>query len=180
MFVLAILIAATAHAEETGNKAAGIETVGITSDAKATTDKGGPWIGVIEDIQDVDTYAKKLAEEQKYKGPTVRAVIGGIIDGLTAPLWLSATGHTVGQDIANDRLFTSQRDADIRDYVIFFRDENTKMAQKIHFTGKLNWNTGDKIRVSRNAEDPSQVDIAVLEMGELSRYAAKQEAARDK
>lgn len=40
----------------------------------------GPWVGVIEDIQDVDTYAKQLAEEQRNsKGFTARAVIGGSV-----------------------------------------------------------------------------------------------------
>lgn len=141
----------------------------------------GPWVGVIQDIQDVDTYAKQLAEEQKNsKGLTARAVIGGIVDGLTAPLWLSATGATIGQGIANDRLFTSQRDADIRDYVIFFRDERTMVMQNVQVSGKLVWNTGDKIRVTRNLEDPLKVDISILEMGELSRYVAEQEDSRNK
>lgn len=152
----------------------------VTNAAEPPPTDNGPWVGVIEDIQDIDTYAKQLADEQKYKGPTVRSIIGGIVDGLTAPLWLSATGLTIGQDIANDRLFTSQRDADIRDYVIAIRDESTTKVLNIRFSGKLTWNTGDKIKVSRNAEDPSKVDIAVLEMGELSRYAAEKTAERDK
>lgn len=160
----------------------------------SATDGKGPWIGVIEDIQDVDTTAIKQAEIDKMeKAPSAakdvlvvaRTAVGAVFDALTLPLGMTLLDSTIGQNIARGEvpvLFRSngspvERD-DPRAYLVIFKDESTNKLEKVFVYDVIRWNVGDKIKVSRNLEDPSKVDITVVEMGELSRYAAERAAER--
>lgn len=158
--------------------------------------KDGPWVGVIEDIQDVDTTAIKQAEIEKMeRAPSAakdalvvaRTVVGAVFDALTLPLGMTLLDTTIGHDIARGSMpsiFKSSgptvEGVDPRAYLIILKDESTNKLEKVFVYDVIRWNVGDKIKLSRNLEDPSKVDIAVVEMGELSRYAAQKEAERNK
>ena len=81
-------------------------------EASAANGKG-PWIGVIEDIQDVDTTAIKQAEIDKMNNApsaakdalvVARTVVGAVVDAFTATPGQMLAGHTIGADIAHWRM----------------------------------------------------------------------------
>ena len=199
---LAVLFAGSAAnaADKDNNPNAVPASASKTDVPKASAADGkGPWVGVIEDIQDVDTTAIKQAEIDKMNNApsaakdalvVARTVVGAVVDAFTATPGQMLAGHTIGEDIAHWRIpeiFTIfgshgtevDRD-DPRAYLVFFKDENTNKIEKVFVYDVICWNVGDKIKLSRNLEDPSKVDITVVEMGELSRYAAERAAERDK
>ncbi len=201
LFVLAVLFGTVANAADKDNNPNATSVPASKTDVpKASAADGkGPWIGVIEDIQDVDTTAIKQAEIDKMNNApsaakdalvVARTVVGAVVDAFTATPGQMLAGHTIGEDIAHWRIpviFTIfgshgtevDRD-DPRAYLVFFKDENTNKIEKVFVYDVICWNVGDKIKLSRNLEDPSKVDITVVEMGELSRYAAERAAERDK
>ncbi len=121
----------------------------------------GPWTGVIEDIQDVDTETLKQAEwEVKYKTP----------GPFTVGLALLGVFHL------NKSILDTKRYGDTpRTYLVKFKDEKDGTLKSILVYKVLIWNVGDKIRATRTEDG---IDVETLEMGEISRYAAQQMAER--
>lgn len=196
LFVLAVLFGTVANAADKDNNPNATSVPASKPDVpKASAADGkGPWIGVIEDIQDVDTTAIKQAEIDKMNNApsatkdalvVARTVVGAVFDAFTATPARMLTSGTIGQNIAHGELpsyLRSNGDAidrdDPRAYLVFFKDENTKKIEKVFVYDVIRWNVGDKIKLSRNLEDPSKVDVTIIEMGELSRYAAERAAER--
>lgn len=121
----------------------------------------GLWVGVIEDIQDVDVETLKQAEwEVKYKIPgpfTVAMSLLGVFQ------------------LHQSMLDTKRYGDSARTYLIRFKDEKDGATKSILVRKVLVWNVGDKIRATRGEEG---IDVETLELGELSRYAAQQIAER--
>lgn len=136
----------------------------VLSTAKAAETppvNNGPWIGVIEDIQDVDVETLKQAEwEVKY----------GVPGPFTVALSLLGVFH-----LHQSLLDTKRYGETPRTYLVKFKDEKDGATKSILVYKVLIWNVGDKIRATR-AEDG--IDVETLEMGEISRYAAQQLAER--
>ncbi len=121
----------------------------------------GPWIGVIEDIQDVDVETLKQAEwEVKYKIPgpfTVAMSLLGVFQ--------------LHQSILDTKRYGESP----RTYLVRFKDEKDGATKSILVHKVLIWNVGDKIRATRSEEG---IEVETLALGELSRYAAQQIAER--
>lgn len=136
--------------------------VGSAANAAETAPvDNGPWVGVIEDIQDVDVETLKQAEfETKYKIPgpfTVALSLLGVFQLHQSMLDTKRYGETP------------------RTYLVRFKDEKDGAVKSILVHKVLIWNVGDKIRATRGEEG---IEVETLEMGELSRYAAQQIAER--
>lgn len=121
----------------------------------------GPWVGVIEDIQDVDVETLKQAEfEVKYKIPgpfTVAMSLLGVFQ------------------LHQSMLDTKRYGESPRTYLVSFRNEKDGATKSILVHKVLIWNVGDKIRATRGEEG---IDVETIELGEISRYAAQQIAER--
>lgn len=189
---LAVLFAgAVANATDKDNNSNAAPVPASKTDVpKASAADGkGSWVGIIEDIQDVDTEKQKKAEsevktltkkefyERSEKYATVGMAVGAVAQvalGLPNTTFVGwATGREYSPANANER-------DDSRLYLVTFKDEKTNKLERFMIYDVIKWNVGDKIKLSRNLEDPSKVDITVVEMGELSRYAAEKTAERDK
>lgn len=119
--------------------------------------ENGPWVGVIEDIQDVDVETLKQAEwEVKYKTP--------------GPFTLALSLLGVFQ--LNKSILDTKRYGETpRTYLVKFKDEKDGNLKSILVYKVLIWNVGDRIRATRTEEG---IEVETLEMGEISRYAAQQ------
>ncbi len=135
--------------------------VSVTKAAETLPTDSGPWVGVIEDIQDVDVETLKQAEwEVKYKIP----------GPFTTALAL------LGVFQLNKSILDTKRYGDTpRTYLVRFKDEKDGTTKSILVHQVLIWNVGDKIRATRGEEG---IEVETLEMGEISRYAAQQVEAR--
>lgn len=130
--------------------------------AEAPPVDNGPWIGVIEDIQDVDVETLKQAEyEVKNRIPGPFTITQNLLGVFTL-------GHT---SYIDSKRYTDSP----RTYLIRFKDEKDETTKSILVHKVLVWNVGDKISATRNGDG---IDVETLELGEISRYAAQQKAER--
>ncbi len=163
VFITAIFVGPTVYAAEQKKEVAPVNFV-----------EGGIWVGVIDDIQDIDD--SKLAEFQtKYGIPTVGKASDMAIDSYIA----LATGHVVLPIGGIVESYTSRRSQlrdDPRKFQIFFKQENGTTQSVVVYDQQL-WEVGDKVKI---VSDGTKTTVETLEMGELSRYKAEQEAARNK
>lgn len=132
----------------------------------------GTWVGVIEDIQDIDD--SRLAEFQtKYGIPTVGKAIDMAINSYIA----LATGHVVLPIGGIVESYTSRRSQlrdDPRIFQITFKQGNGTLSSVV-VRDQQQWEVGDKIKVT---SDGTKIVVETIEMGELSKYAAEQRALR--
>lgn len=161
----ALLAGAAANAAETKKEVAPVNF-----------SENGTWVGVIEDIQDIDD--SKWAEFQtKWKIPTVGKTVGNIA-GYQVAL---ATGQAMQVFNVSTLIdsYTSRRSQlrdDPRTFQITFKQDNGSLQNVVVHDQQL-WEVGDKIKVT---SDGIKVLVETIEMGELSRYAAEKAAERGK
>lgn len=139
-------------------------------------DRDGTWVGVIEDIQDIDTETAKKAEwESKWRLPgkngQVGLLVGSILQVATGGVLTAFGGASWGGFFDN---WGGVRN-DPHLFLITFIDELDRQPKKIAVFAKIQWNAGDKIKV---VKDGDKASVELIEMGELSRYAAEKEAER--
>lgn len=132
----------------------------VFADNTISTTEKGPWVGVIEDIQDVDVDSQKWAEIQN----RFRIISPLTVHPAVAPF-----------SLVQELLERAQ--VNNRDYLISFKDEADGVVKGILVNKVLTWNVGDKIRVTRE-EGSNNLEVETLEMGELSRYQAERAAER--
>jgi len=170
LFVFAATPSSVIYAAD-NDKAATVHAAGDSSASKAVTVKDGVWVGVIEDIQDIEG-TKQAEFEEKWKVPTDKWAVDLFI-GVAVALASGDTGilTTIG-DWGTANRFNGNVP---RAYLISFKAEDGSLYRVA--VKRINiWNVGDKIQVTRQG---SEVAIRTLEMGEISRYAAEMAAERD-
>ncbi len=134
----------------------------------------GEWLGVIEDVQDVDD--SKWAEFQtKWKIPNAGRTVGLAI-GYNVAL---ATGQALQvftwANMLDRRISGHSRlRDDPRTFQIFFKQENGTMQSVVVHDQQM-WEVGDKVKI---VSDGAKTTVETIEMGELSRYKAKLAAER--
>lgn len=164
LFVLAVLFGTVANAAEMKNEAAPVNFA-----------EKGTWVGVIEDIQDIDN--SKWAEFQtKWKLPSLGRT-GGLAIGVNVA---KATGQASQVVYWGGlvEMFTTRRTQlrdDPRMFQITFKEDNGTVRNVVVHDQQL-WEVGDKIKVTN---DGIKILVETIEMGELSRYAAEKAAERN-
>lgn len=163
LFVLAVLFGTVANAAETKKEVAPVNFAA-----------NGTWVGVVEDIQDIDS--SKWAEFQtKWQLPTINKAIGNAV-GYGVAL---ATGQAMQVFNVTTLLdfsgYPRLRD-DPRTFQISFK-QTDGTVQNVVVHDQQQWEVGDKIKVT---SDGVKIIVETIEIGELSRYAAEKAAARDK
>lgn len=132
----------------------------------------GEWIGVIEDVQDIDD--SKWAEFQtKWKIPNAGRTVGLAI-GYNIAL---ATGQAMQvytwANIFDRRISGHSRlRDDPRTFQIFFK-QNDGTVQSVVVHDQQLWEVGDKVKTT---SDGVKTTVETIEMGELSRYKAERAA----
>lgn len=152
-----------------GAFAAESDKAGVVTDngqnTAADAPRDGVWVGVIEDIQHLkDTDRIELINKYEAAGLGAAAAIRAFTESshaFFAYLWIKDSGSVGDQP---------------KLYLITFKEANNNL-NKVVVYDTIKWNVGDKIEVTKEGDSAS---VKVLELGELSRYAAEQEAARNK
>ena len=165
LFVLAVLFGAVANAAETKKEIAPVNFA-----------ENGTWVGVVEDIQDIDD--SKWAEFQtKWMIPTIGRAVGNAV-GYQVALATGQAMQVFNWTTLIDS-YTSRRSQlrdDPRTFQITFKQDNGAL-QNVVVHDQQQWEVGDKIKI---VSDGVKIVVETIEMGELSRYAAEKAAERDK
>lgn len=150
-----------------------VATAPVASDntSKTAIIKDGVWVGVIEDIQDIEG-TKQVEFEEKWKIPTDKWATDLFI-GIAVAL---ASGDTSILTTIGDWGTANRFNGNVpRLYLLSFKTDDGSLHRVA--VKRINiWNVGDKIEVARQS---GKVTIRTLEMGEISRYAAEMAAERD-
>ncbi len=132
----------------------------------------GEWLGVIEDVQDVDD--SKWAEFQtKWKIPTVNRALANAVGAYVA----LATGKALDVFHVSNLLDFSGRSRlrdDPRTFQIFFKQSDGTVHSVVVHDQQM-WEVGDKVKI---VSDGAMTTVETIELGELSRYKAKLAAER--
>lgn len=160
--MLALLFGAVANAAEKDKTVVATDNANV---AKTTVNKDGPWIGIIEDIQHLDD-TDKTELISKYEA-------AGIGAAAAIRIFTESTHSFLAYLLIKDSGSVGDQP---KLYLITFKEANNNL-KKVVVYDELKWNVGDRIEVTKYGDD---VVVKTLEMGELSKYAAAQEAARSK
>lgn len=122
--------------------------------------RDGVWVGVIEDIQHLkDTDGFKLTDGALFADEMMR-------------VFTESSRSFLAYLFIRDNVSVT----DPQFFMVTLRQANNNLG-KFVIHERLQWNVGDRIEITKTG---NSVSVKTLELGELSRYAAEQEAARNK